>query len=87
MTTVAQALREAATRLAATCDTARLDAELLMAHTLLVSRSDLLLRHMDDPAPESFAGLSSDALRTSRWRTSSGARSSSVASSSSRPAC
>jgi release factor glutamine methyltransferase len=57
MTTVAQALREAATRLAATCDTARLDAELLMAHTLLVSRSDLLLRHMDDPAPESFAGL------------------------------
>ncbi len=29
-------------------DTARLDAELLMAHALGVSRSDLLLRHLDD---------------------------------------
>jgi len=55
--TVTQALREAAAQLAATSDTARLDAELLMAHALGVSRSDLLLRHMDDRAPESFAGL------------------------------
>jgi len=57
VTTVAEALREAAARLAATSDTARLDAELLMAHVLGVSRSDLLLRHMGEPAPEAFAGL------------------------------
>ena len=57
MTTVAEALREAAARLAATSDSARLDAELLMAHALTVSRSDLLLRHMHDPAPEGFAAL------------------------------
>ena len=57
MTAVAEALREAAARLAASSDTARLDAELLMAHALGVSRSDLLLRHMGDPAPEAFAGL------------------------------
>ena len=57
MTTVAQALREAAARLAETSDTARLDAELLMAHALGVSRSDMLLRHVRDPAPEGFAAL------------------------------
>jgi len=55
--TVAEALREAATLLAPTSDTARLDAELLMAHALGVSRSDLLLRHMQDQVPESFAAL------------------------------
>ena len=55
--TVAQALREAAARLAATSDTARLDAELLMAQALGVSRSDLLLQHMDEPEPRSFATL------------------------------
>ncbi|MCB2066440.1 MAG: peptide chain release factor N(5)-glutamine methyltransferase [Erythrobacter sp.] len=54
---VAEALREAAARLARTSDTARLDAELLMAHALSVSRSDLLLRHMAEPAPASFAAL------------------------------
>lgn len=57
MSTVAQALREAADRLAATSDTARLDAEVLMAHALGVSRSDMLLRHMRDEAPERFASL------------------------------
>jgi release factor glutamine methyltransferase len=57
MTTVAQALREAATRLAATSDTARLDAELLMAQALGVSRSDMLLRHLPDPAPGGFSAL------------------------------
>lgn len=41
---VTQALRAATARLAATSDTARLDAELLMAHALGVSRSDMLLR-------------------------------------------
>jgi release factor glutamine methyltransferase len=57
VTTVAEALRHAAARLAATSDTSRLDAELLMAHALGVPRSDLLLRHMQDPAPPAFAGL------------------------------
>lgn len=55
--TVAEAIREAAARLAATSDTARLDAELLMAHALGVSRSDLLLRHMDAVPPPSYAAL------------------------------
>lgn len=57
MSDVASALRQAANQLAATSDTARLDAELLMAHALGVTRSDMLLRHMRDPAPEGFAGL------------------------------
>jgi release factor glutamine methyltransferase len=57
MLRVSDALRQAAARLAATSDTARLDAELLMAHVLVVSRSDMLLRHMSDPAPDSFAAL------------------------------
>lgn len=55
--TVAEALREAAARLAASSDTARLDAEVLMAHALGVTRSDLLLRRMGDPAPAGFATL------------------------------
>lgn len=55
--TVAEAIRDAATRLAPASDTARLDAEVLMAHALGCSRSDLLLRHMLSAAPESFAPL------------------------------
>lgn len=55
--TVAQALRDAATRLAETSDTARLDAELLMAHALHTTRSAVLLRHMAEPVPASFATL------------------------------
>lgn len=55
--TVAAALRAAALRLERTSDTARLDAELLMAHALGVSRSALLLRHMDDPVPDGFGAL------------------------------
>ncbi|WP_404479737.1 peptide chain release factor N(5)-glutamine methyltransferase [Novosphingobium sp. BL-52-GroH] len=55
--TAAQAIREAAERLAATSDTARLDAEVLMAHALGVDRSRLLLMHMRDPAPARFAAL------------------------------
>jgi len=54
---VADALRAAAQRLAATSDTARLDAEVLMTHALGTSRSDLLLRHMRDPAPDGFVAL------------------------------
>jgi release factor glutamine methyltransferase len=54
---IAQALRDAAHTLAATSDTARLDAEVLMAHALGVTRSELLLRHMADAPPEGFAAL------------------------------
>ncbi|BBC71755.1 protein-(glutamine-N5) methyltransferase, release factor-specific [Altererythrobacter sp. B11] len=54
---VAEALREAAQRLATSSDTARLDAELLMAEALGVSRSDLLLRHMSSAAPAAFGAL------------------------------
>lgn len=50
-------LRAAAERLSETSDTARLDAEVLMAHALGVSRSELLLRHMRDAAPSGFATL------------------------------
>jgi release factor glutamine methyltransferase len=57
VTTVAEALREAARRLADTSDTARLDAELLMAEALGVSRSDMLLRRMHDDVPARFALL------------------------------
>jgi len=57
MTTVADALREGARRLEAVTDTARLDAELLMAKALGASRSEVLLRHMDDAEPDLFAGL------------------------------
>lgn len=55
--TVAQAIRAATEVLGARTDTARLDAELLMAHLLGVSRSDLFLRRMGDPSPGDFAEL------------------------------
>jgi release factor glutamine methyltransferase len=63
MSTVAQALREAARRLEAVTDTARLDAEVLMAETLGLSRSDMLLRHMGDPVPDLFEALVGRRLR------------------------
>ena len=55
--TVAQAIRAATERLGARPDNARHDAELLMAHALGCSRSDLFLRRMHDPAPPGFAEL------------------------------
>ncbi|MEO6717927.1 MAG: peptide chain release factor N(5)-glutamine methyltransferase [Novosphingobium sp.] len=55
--TIAETLRDAASALARTSDTARLDAELLMAHALGVTRSELILRHMAAPAPAQFAAL------------------------------
>lgn len=55
--TVAAGLRAAAAALAASSDTPRLDAELLMAHVLGVTRSELLLRRMGDAVPEAFAAL------------------------------
>ncbi|WP_206238143.1 peptide chain release factor N(5)-glutamine methyltransferase [Novosphingobium terrae] len=61
--TVTQALREAATRLAETSDTARLDAEVLMAHALGVTRSAMLLSHGRNAVPETFAALIDRRLR------------------------
>ncbi|RIV88468.1 peptide chain release factor N(5)-glutamine methyltransferase [Aurantiacibacter xanthus] len=55
--TIADLIRQAAARLEPVTDTARLDAELLMAHVLGVSRSDLLLRHMREEGPQDFAAL------------------------------
>lgn len=55
--TVGEALRAATARLVAMTDTARLDAEVLMAHALGCSRSDVLLRHMQAETPPSFAAL------------------------------
>lgn len=55
--TVAQALRAATDVLGAKTDSARFDAEVLMAHALGVSRSDLFLRRMTDPVPAGFAAL------------------------------
>jgi release factor glutamine methyltransferase len=55
--TVAEALREAAARLGEVSDTARLDAELLMAEALGVSRSELLLRRTGDDVPDAFEAL------------------------------
>lgn len=51
------AIAAAAVRLAGVSPTARLDAELLMAHALGVSREAMLLRRLDDPAPPGFAAL------------------------------
>ena len=54
---VTDAIRTATERLSPTSETARLDAELLMAHTLGVPRSDMLLRSMRDEVPEDFKAL------------------------------
>lgn len=55
--TLRNAIRDAAERLAATSDTPRLDAELLAAHALGVTREALLLGHMDVAVPDGFAAL------------------------------
>jgi release factor glutamine methyltransferase len=54
---VRTALRDAAARLGATSDTARLDAELLMAHALGVTRTELLLRHLENEAPANLTSI------------------------------
>ena len=59
-TPIAEALRDAADQLAAVTDTARLDAELLLAHALRIPRSDMLLRSRDMPGEaqlDLFEGL------------------------------
>jgi len=54
---IADSIRAASAQLEATSDTERLDAELLMAHALGVTRSDMLLRHMQDVSPDAFDPL------------------------------
>lgn len=61
--TVAQALREATLTLTPVSDTARLDAELLMAEALGVTRSEMLLRHTGAAVPERFAALVARRMR------------------------
>ena len=56
-TTVAEAIRAATAALTPNSDTARLDAEVLMAHALGVTRSELLLRHTRAAVPPGFAAL------------------------------
>lgn len=55
--TVADAIRAATIELGQGTDTARLDAELLMAEALDCTRSEMFLRRMHDPAPASYAAL------------------------------
>ena len=52
-----ETIAAAAARLADSSETPRLDAELLMAHALGIEREDMLLCHLDDPAPAAFDGL------------------------------
>ena len=54
---VANALRLATGRLAPISDTARLDAELLLAHALEIDRNDLLMRQRDLSVPPGFDAL------------------------------
>lgn len=61
--TVTQALRRAARELETVSDTARLDAELLMAQALGVSRSELLLRHHAANVPARFEEFLARRLR------------------------
>lgn len=57
MDKVRAAIAAAADRLQGVSDTARLDAELLMAHALGCSRDAMLLARLDDTAPDTFAAL------------------------------
>jgi release factor glutamine methyltransferase len=54
---IAQALRDAAACLDEVSGTPRLDAELLLAHALGLSRNALLLRQQDLSVPDGFAAL------------------------------
>ena len=54
---VSDALRTTAERLAPASDTPRLDAELLFAHALGISRNELLLRQRDLAVPDAFDAL------------------------------
>ncbi|WP_030539020.1 peptide chain release factor N(5)-glutamine methyltransferase [Sphingobium sp. DC-2] len=54
---IAQALRDAALILQPVSGTARLDAELLLAHALGINRGEMLLRQQELTVPAAFAGL------------------------------
>ncbi len=54
---VRASLRSASQSLSTITTTARLDAELLMAHALGISREMLILNHLDAVTPAAFAGL------------------------------
>ena len=53
----AASLRAATAQLSAVSETARLDAEILMAHALGLSRADMLMRQHDLAVPDSFTGF------------------------------
>jgi release factor glutamine methyltransferase len=55
--TIAATLRAATALLAGVSETARLDAEILMAHALGLTRSEMLMQQRDLAVPESFAAL------------------------------
>ena len=55
--TVGEAISAATVELGKGTDTARLDAELLMAEALDCTRSDMFLRRMRDPEPAGYAAL------------------------------
>lgn len=55
--TLREAIAAAASRLTGISDTPRLDAELLAAHALAISRETLLLRHLNDDVPPGFEAL------------------------------
>ncbi|WP_422794987.1 peptide chain release factor N(5)-glutamine methyltransferase [Sphingobium mellinum] len=59
---LSQSLHSAASRLATVSATPRLDAELLLAHALGLSRADLLLRQRDLAVPPDFEALLSRRL-------------------------
>ncbi len=60
---MAQALRDAAARLAASSDTPRLDAELLLAEALGVRREQLVLDANEELGPEAFRAFEALVLR------------------------
>jgi len=55
--TIGRAIAAAASRLATVSDTPRLDAELLMAHALDITREQMLLGDPRTPAPAAFAAF------------------------------
>ena len=57
MTDARSGIANATRALVDVSDTPRLDAELLMAHAMQISREDLVLRHLDSAVPDAFAAL------------------------------
>ena len=80
------ALAAATSRLKEVSETARLDAELLMAHALGVAREDMLLDRLDEEAPATFEALVRRRLAPNRSPTSSAAALSGRSRSKSAPA-